>query len=357
MTITPRLVATYPIPDPHGAQAFIDPTGPVPRLLVHTAGSLRVHELREQAEPAAEFPAPAPTAWPRVWPAPDLSFAVFGTATGYVAVARDGRRLWEQPYGAWEVGRWGYLAFSTVGTDTAGADTELRIWLRLPSGLPDRTLILTLDAQGTVLARSVLPCGGYERSVGLLWDEHGEVAGVTVSGGRTADTRYEARWEAGAIVLGGPAPQDRGALRLGDRDYLGTDSRNTRCMTLDRRGRDVSWHSLPTRQVTASLGLGDFPAPGTGDCSVHNAPYISSWSGFVDDDTAMVTLHNPYDEAAVYLFGEDRWQEHSHWLADPATGALHGRIEYPMAEVDTVVPVGDGTWITREWDTFHRWRR
>ncbi|MFD5463866.1 hypothetical protein ACFWIQ_13745 [Kitasatospora sp. NPDC127059] len=352
MTITPRLVATYPIPDPAGARAFIDPTGPVPRLEVRTAGSLRLYELRERAEQVAEFPAPAPVGWLRAWTAPDLSFAVFGTATGYVAVAPDGRTLWEQPYGTWEVGRWGYLAFSA-----GGADRELRIWLRLPSGLPDHTLILTLDARGAVLARNVLPCGGYERFVSLRWDEHGEVTGVTVSGGRQADTRYAARWESGAIVLGGPLPQDRDALRLGEREYLGADSGNTRCMTVDRRGRDVSWHRLPGHQVTATLALGDFPAPGTGDCSVHNAPYISSWSGFVDDDTAMVTLHNPYDEAAVYVFGEQDWREHSHWLADPATGALHGRIEYPMAEVDTVVPVGDGTWITQEWDTFHRWRR
>ncbi|RKT09765.1 hypothetical protein BX285_6869 [Streptomyces sp. 1114.5] len=351
MTITPSLVATYPIPDRDGARTRLDPTGPVPRLEVRSAESLRIYELAEQAEPAAEFPAPSPNRWLREWTAPDLSFAVFGTATDYVAVARDGATLWKQPYGTWDVGRWGYLDFSTT------ADQELRIWLRLPSGLPDSTLILTLDAEGTVLARSVLPCGGYERFVSLLWDENDEISGVSVSGGRSAATHYEARWESGAVVLGGQVPQDRGGLRLDERDYLGTDSRNARCMTVDRTGRDVSWHSLPTYRVTASLGLDDFPAPGTGDCSVHNAPYISSSSGFVDDGTAMVTLHNPYDEAAVYMFGRDGWREHSHWLADPATGALHGRVEYPMAEVETVMLIGDGTWITEEWDALHRWRR
>jgi hypothetical protein len=128
-------------------------------------------------------------------------------------------------------------------------------------------------------------------------------------------------------------------------------------MSVDRRRRDVSWHGLPAYEVTASLGLADFPPPGTGDCSVHNDPQFSTMSGFVDDDTAIVTLYNPYDEAAVYMFGRDRWREYSHWLADPATGALHGRIEYPMAEVDNVMPVGDGTWITEEWDAVYRWRR
>ncbi|MGW3045385.1 hypothetical protein ACWC9T_36360 [Kitasatospora sp. NPDC001159] len=366
MTITPRLVAKYPIPDRDGAQTFLNPTGPVPRLEVRSAESLRIYELKEQAELTAEFPAPSPNRWPREWVAPDLSFAVFGTATEYVAVARDGTRLWKQPYGTWDVGRWGYLDFSMTGaasrpavggSSAGGADQELRIWLRLPSGLPDSTLILTLDAEGTVLARSVLPCGGYERFVSLLWDENDEVSGVTVSGGRAAATHYGARWEFGAIVLGRQLPQDRGDLLLSEREYLGMDSRNARCMTVDRRGRDVSWHSLPTYQVTASLSLSDFPAPGTGDCSVHNDPRISSSSGFVDDDTAMVTLHNTYDEAAVYMFGRDGWREHSHWLADPATGALHGRIEYPMAEVDNVMRVGDGTWITEEWDALYRWRR
>ncbi|MFB7619598.1 hypothetical protein [Kitasatospora sp. NPDC056181] len=367
MTITPRLVARYPFPDRDGARTFVDPTGPAPRLEVRGAGSLRIYDLKEQAELTAEFPAPPPGRWSMEWTAPDLSFAVFGTATEYVAVARDGTTLWKQPYGTWDVGRWGYLDFSTTGaasrpaatgSSAGGPGQDLRIWLRLPSGLPDSTLILTLDAEGTVLARSVLPCGGYERFVSLLWDENDEVCGVTVSEGRAALTRYEARWQSGAIVLGGLLPQDRGALLWSEREYLGTDAGNTRCMSVDRRGRDVSWHSLPTYRVTASLGLGDFPAPGTGDCSVHNAPYISSSSsGFVDDDTALVTLYNPYDEAAVYMFGRDGWREHSHWLADPATGALHGRIEYPMAEVDNVTLVGDGTWITEEWDAYYRWRR
>ncbi|MFJ4185042.1 hypothetical protein [Kitasatospora sp. NPDC089509] len=361
MTITPRLVARYPIPDRADARRVLDADGPVPRLQVRSAASLHIHELGEQAELVAEFPAPpATTPWSPVWVAPDLSFAVFGTGTAYVAVARDGgRMLWQQPYGAWEVGRWGYLAFSP-----AGAAGEPRIWLRLPSGLPDRTLVLTLDAAGTVLARSVLPCGGYERFVSLWWDGHGEVAGVTVTdptaGGRTAHTSYRAACresESGAIVLGDRLPPDRDPLRPGERAYLDTDSRAARCMTLDRRGRDVSWHSLPTHRVTATLGLDDFPAPGTGDCSVHNAPYLSYPSGFVDDDTALVTLHNPYDEAAVYLFGEDAWREYSHWLADPATGALHGRVEYPMPEVDNVLPLGDGTWITGEWDACYRWQR
>ncbi|MER7674888.1 hypothetical protein ABTY61_41400 [Kitasatospora sp. NPDC096128] len=353
MTITPRLVATYPVPDRDGTRTLLDPTGPVLRLHVRSAESLRIHDLGVQAELAAEFPAPSPEPWSRSWPAPDLSFAVFGTPTGYVAVAPDGRTLWRQPYGSWEVDRWGYVAFTP-----AGAGRPPRTWLRLPSGLPDSTLLLTLDAEGAVLARSVLPCGGYERFVSLLLDEHGEVTGVTVSGGREADTRFRARWESGALVLGGRLPQDGEAGRLpAEREYLGSDSRNTRCMSVDRRGRDVSWHDLPSYRVTATLRLSDFPAPGTGDCSVHNAPSISSWSGFVDDGTAMVTLHNTYDEAAVYVFGEERWREHSHWLADPATGELYGRVEYPMAEVDTVVPVGDGTWITREWDAYYRWRR
>ncbi|MFI9365216.1 hypothetical protein ACIG5E_29820 [Kitasatospora sp. NPDC053057] len=360
MTITPRLVATYPIPDRDGgARTLLDPSGPVPRLHVRSAESLRIYELREQAEPAAEFPAPTPDRWTREWVAPDLSFAVFGTTTEYRAVAPDGRTLWKQPYGAWEVGRWGYLDFSTAdASPTGGTEEELRIWLRLPSGLPDRTLILTLDTEGTELARSMLPCGGYGQFVSLLRDGNGEIIGVTVSDGQGPDTRYEARWECGGIVLGRQqSPQDRDGQPASGRDHLGTDSRRTRCMTVDRRGRDVSWHSLPTYQVTASLALSDFPAPGTGDCSVHNDPYISCPSGFVDDDTALVALYNPYDEAAVYVFGEERWRQHSHWLADPATGALHGRIEYPMPEVDNVTPLGDGTWITQEWDAYHRWRR
>ncbi|MFG2141352.1 hypothetical protein [Streptomyces sp. NPDC048650] len=85
------------------------------------------------------------------------------------------------------------------------------------------------------------------------------------------------------------------------------------------------------------------------------APWISYGGGYVDADTALVTLHNSYDEARVFVFGRDAWEEHSHWLADPATGDLHGRIEYPMRDVGFVWPLGDGTWLTTEWDTLHRW--
>ncbi|KJS58634.1 hypothetical protein [Streptomyces rubellomurinus] len=372
MTITPQLVATYPIPDRgNGAQTCLDPTGPVPRFEVRSARSLRIYELQEQAELLAEFPAPNPNPWGRQWTAPDLSFTVFATEEAYVAVTRDGTRLWSRPYGTWEAHRWGDVDFSggssadgsagggspAGGSSVGGSDRDLRIWLRMPSGLPDATRILTLDAAGTVLGESLLPCGGYERYVSLLWDENDEVAGVSVSGEGVAQTHYEARWESGALVLGRQVPQQQGAQLPGDRYYLGIDSTNTRCMTADRRGRDLTWHSLPDYRVTATLALSDFPAPGTGDCSVHNAPYISSRSGFVDDDTVIVTLSNTYDEAAVLRFGEDRWREHSHWLADPATGAVHGRLEYPMREVDNVMPVGDGTWITEEWEALYRWRR
>jgi len=65
--------------------------------------------------------------------------------------------------------------------------------------------------------------------------------------------------------------------------------------------------------------------------------------------------HNAYDEARVLRFGEDIWEEHSHWLADPATGALHGRIDYPMRDVEAVLLLGDGTWVTTERDILYRW--
>lgn len=359
MTITPTLVATYPIPDRDAdTRTLLDPSGPVPRLHVRSAESLHIYELREQAELTARFPAPTPDRWTREWVTPDQSLAVFGSVTEYVAVARNGRTVWKQPYGTWEVGRWGYVDFADPAhLAMTGTGQEPRTWLRLPSGLPDSTLILTLDAEGAELARSMLQCGGYGQFVGLLRDGNGEIRGVSVSDGRAPATHYEARCENGGIVLGRRLPQDGDGRPPSGRDHLGTDSQRTRCMTLDPRGRDVSWHDLPSYQVTASLTLSDFPAPGTGDCSVHNGPYISSPSGFVDDDTALVALYNPYDEAAVYLFGEERWRQHSHWLADPATGTLHGRVEYPVPEVDNVTPLGDGTWITQEWDAYHRWRR
>ncbi|MFE3503626.1 hypothetical protein [Kitasatospora sp. NPDC059160] len=352
MTITPTPVASYPIPSGSNSRSSVDPTGPVPRLEVHDGTSLRLYDLREQAELKAEFPAPGPEWWAPVWTAPDLSFAVFGTGDGYVATAQDGTELWRQPYGTWRVDRWGYVLFTVTGPDR-----ELRIWLRLPSGLPDATLFLTLDAEGRVLARSVLECGGYERYARLLLDADGEVIGVDVSGGSGPTTRHRLRRESGALVLAEPLPQDAVPRLPADRDYLDADSGNTRCMTVDRRGRDISWHAVPSYEVTATLRLSDFPAPGTGDCSVHNDPSISSLSGFVDDSTVLVTLHNRYDEGAVLLFGEQDWREYSHWLADPATGALHGRLEYPMSEVDYVLPLGDGTWLTQEWNAYRRWRR
>ncbi|MFB7665452.1 hypothetical protein ACFC1R_16115 [Kitasatospora sp. NPDC056138] len=356
MTITPQLVAKYPLPDREHASTSIDLSGPLPRLWVRTADSLRLHELGERAVPGAEFPSPSAAPSAREWVAPDLSFAVFAVDGAYVAVGRDGRRLWEQQYGGWAVERWGYVDFSTVGARPAeGSGGELRIWLRLPSGLPGSTLILTLDAEGTVLARSMIPCGGYERFVSLYWGEGGEVVGVRVSDDGPGATDHHARWESGRIVLGRPMAGPGERLQR-DRDLLDVDPHAALCMSRDRRGRDVSWHRLPSYERTATLSLADFPAPGTDDCSVHDAPWISGWGGFVDAGTAMVTLHNSYDEARVLRFGEDVWQEHSHWLADPVTGTLHGRIEYPMRDVDSAALLGDGTWTTTEWDALYRWR-
>ncbi|KJK57432.1 hypothetical protein [Saccharothrix sp. ST-888] len=355
MTITPQLVAKYPLPSREHASTSVDLSGPLPRLWVRTAESLRLHELGERAVLGAEFPLPPAARSVREWVAPDLSCAVFAVDGVYVAVGRDGTRLWEQPYGGWAVEQWGYVDFSTLGARPGDSGGELRIWLRLPSGLPDSTLILTLDAEGTVLARNMIPCGGYERFVSLHWRADGEPVGVRVSGGLHGPTDHHARWESGRIVLGRPMTGPGERLQR-ERDLLDTDPQSALCMTRDRRGRDVSWHRLPSYERTAVLSLADFPAPGTGDCSVHDAPWISGWGGFVDAGTAMVTLHNSFDEARVLRFGEDVWEEHSHWLADPVTGTLHGRIEYPMRDVDSVTPLGDGTWMTTEWDALHRWR-
>ncbi|WP_336053318.1 hypothetical protein [Streptomyces sp. CA2R101] len=68
-----------------------------------------------------------------------------------------------------------------------------------------------------------------------------------------------------------------------------------------------------------------------------------------------MALHHSYNEARVFTFGEGIGEEHSPWLADPETGELHGRIAYPMRDVDFVWPLGDGTWVTAEWNTLYRW--
>ncbi|MGY5125629.1 hypothetical protein [Streptomyces nigrescens] len=354
MTITPRLVAKYRIP---GIQYALrdggrfDRSGPLPRLLLKDQDSLRVYELGEDLELLAAFPRPAPhESAVNDWVAPDLSFVVFQGKSSYTAVHRDGSRMWQQPFGAWSTRRWGHAGFAM-----AGPYRETQILLRLPSGTVGKSLFVVLDTAGNVLARNVLPCGGQERYVGLTWGSEGYLTGVHASRGGVQPTHYQASLVCGHIVLGKRMTAPAGQPVPPGRVALSTNPSGTGEMSVDEGGRDVRWHRLPSFEVTAVLRLSDFPAAGTGDCSVHDRPWISCRGGYVDADTALVTLHNSYDEARVLMFGEDIWEEHSHWLADPATGELLGRIDYPMRDVESVWLLGDGTWVTTEWNTLYRW--
>ncbi|MFG2208868.1 hypothetical protein [Streptomyces sp. NPDC048638] len=351
MTITPRLVAKYRIPGVHRISTGggrLDPSTPLPRLRLGDPDSLRVYELGREPELLAEFPRPS-TRWRDAghWVAPDLSFAVFEGETSYVAVDRDGNRMWQHPYCTWPASWSGHVGFAM-----AGPYRETQTLLRLPSGAVDKALFVALDTAGDVLARSVLPCGG---NAGLAWGSEGYLTGVHVDDRRAGTAHYPASLVCGRIVLKERTTAQAGQPALCGRDRVDTNPSGTGEMSVDERGLDVRWHRLPSHEVAAVLPLSDFPAPGTGDCSVHDRPWISYGGGYVDADTALVTLHNSYDEARVFVFGRDAWEEHSHWLADPATGDLHGRIEYPMRDVGFVWPLGDGTWLTTEWDTLHRW--
>lgn len=361
------MVAKYRIPgvrDLLTGGGWFDLSGPVPRLLLRGPDSMRVYELGEDVELRATFPRPSPN-WREMndWLAPDLSFVVFQGETSYTAVDRDGNQMWHQPFGGRYATPWGHVGFAM-----AGPYRETQTLLRLPSGAVDKTLFVALDTAGNELARSVLPCGGNDRCVELVWGSEGYLTGVHARGG-TADgalakpAEYQASLVCGHVVLGKrvrdkqAAPPAGYASAVRGREAVEWSPSGTGMMTIDGRGRDVRWHRFPSCEVAAELRLSDFPPPGTGDNSVHDHHlWISPYEGgYVDEDTAMVTLHNSYNEARVIMFGEDVWEEHSHWLADPVTGELHGRIAYPMRDVDCVWLLGDGTWVTAEWDTLYRW--
>lgn len=354
MAITPRLVAKYRIPGVRRALkegGRFDRSGPVPRMLLKYPDSLRVYELGEDLELLAEFPRPAAhESSVKDWVPPDLSFVVFQGESSYTAVHRDGSRMWHQPFGAGSTSRWNHVGFAM-----AGPYRETQILLRLPSDTVGKSLFVVLDTAGNVLARNVLPCGGYERHVQLAWGSEGYLTGVHVSRGGAQPVHYQASLVCGHIVLGKRMAALAGQPEPPGRVVLSTNPSGTVAMSVDEGGRDVRWHRLPSSEVTAVLRLSDFPAAGTGDCSVHDRPWISCRGGHVDADTALVALYNAYDEARVFMFGEDIWEEHSHWLADPATGELHGRIDYPMHDVDSVWLPGDGTWLTTESNTLYRW--
>ncbi|MEV5576741.1 hypothetical protein AB0L06_42520 [Spirillospora sp. NPDC052269] len=344
MTITPLLTAEYQIPGAAhiwtGSGAF-DLNGPRPRVLAGDPEWLRLYELGNEAELLASYPRPSGRwQYTEHWIAPDLSYAVFMGEQSYQAVARDGTRIWEQGYGGWDAYRWGDVTLSADGS---------RIWLRLPSGVANETLFLTLDATGTVLARSILPCGGYERHVQLGWTEGDELVSVSVVGEKA--THYEAVLVDDQVLLGDPLPLPRsGVPGLVDVSPSGEEG-----MEVDDDRRHVRWHRLhPEHEVIAELSLKDFPKPGTGDCDVHNRPYLQFSGGYVDAGTALVHLYDDYDEARTLMVG-DRWQQESHWLADPATRVVHGRIAYPGREAENVKVLGDGTWLTTGWDTVQRW--
>ncbi|MET7802682.1 hypothetical protein [Streptomyces decoyicus] len=360
MTITPRLLAKYRIPgyrvDGWGVDWRFQVRGPALRLTVDDAESLRLYELREKPEFLASYPRVAPKGIfaPPATVAPDLSFAVFHEESAYCCVARGGDQMWELPYGRYG-GSYGH-AYVSLATD--GPDHEPRIWLRLPSDDVARSLFVTLDVRGREVARNLLPCGGSMQYVRLLWGPDGDLTGVRVSGGGLGTEQYAASLDSGRIVLGDlMALSEAPPAGL---DVLGTSPSGTGEMTVDQSRGWVRWHRLPFYEEVAALNMDDFPAPGTGDCAVHDRPGLSVMGGYVNEDTALVTLSNMYDEARVFMFGRDVWQEFSHWLADTATGGLHGRLVYPTSahpfgEVFEARMLGDGTWLTSERDTVFRW--
>ncbi|MFI0351619.1 hypothetical protein [Actinomadura sp. 9N407] len=355
MLVIPRLVAEYrtrDVPYFGSGQVIVDPSGPVPRLLVRTGEALVVHELPggggDVADPVAVFP--GPTTGPVVGYRPvayDLSHAVLTDEGRYQMVTREGVRLWELP-------------MPRVDSRPVMSAT----WCRSPRGEPQVWLVVAvdperdgqvdpsravslalLDTRGAEIERMVVPLVGENQGVLPILGSDGKVVAISNCGSVRPVT----------FTLG---HDGRTVSLLSERKLLSYSAARSLLVTvgLDDSGRrtDVRWHDARNGTTVSELSLAEILSSEPDDGPSHVDPYIS-WDGggLMDDESLLVMLEDedPYEE------GGDDWRGMSHWSVTRGAGCHH--IKYPIPLRDSQLydsyPLGDGTWLMGGRQELYRW--
>ncbi|MEU2184294.1 hypothetical protein [Streptomyces thermolilacinus] len=287
----------------------------------------------------------------RAEPTADGGFVV-AQASRVRAVTGDGETRWELPHDAWHGGRRppgapGAPAPSPCGRFVAATVPTLlpeehagRAILRYdePKLAYGRDRLLLLDARtGAVLAER--PVAAVSGAADLKWRADGAVLAAS----------FWTAWYSWAGYWMEPAPGDLRVLGVGgDRHQVvafvpGSSRvvtlRRAEFMSLDDERYELALYDAGDPSPRAELDLNDL-----------------SWDVENDDFT------HAYAIDARHLLLTAEWApaggsvESTHWLLAADSLRPLGRLRYPRAVGDAVVPLGDGTWLTHDSGRLHRWR-
>ncbi|RKR92160.1 hypothetical protein BDK92_6594 [Micromonospora pisi] len=276
-------------------------------------------------EPVAAFPVPEGIEVESPTVAPDLSRAAYAASGAVVCVDREGRTLWRLDGVGDRVPESGLAATSCVFS----LDGTV-VWIYTVDGV---ALWIAVAADtGTVVDRAVLDGAG----AGGRQFVHPDGVHVLLGVAEEQSTLrvHRARLERRTIELTTYPWDDRRLVDLSPAgDFL---------MTIHHDQRDVAFHSYPEGEVVIRVPAASFGY----DDNTYPAFIIDG--GYLDSDTAIVTLAGDLDETLEW--------ELSHYV-DVRTGRNGEMVEREPGPYrdGTLVPLGDGTWLSIDID--HRFRR
>ncbi|MEU1895970.1 hypothetical protein [Streptomyces pristinaespiralis] len=343
MPVSVRLLATLPtLLSPASADAPHVLCGPGHRLLVQRGDTeVAVRDL-DQNGPEVRFPAPWPRGFGSVTVSPAGDVAVFAGVHALRAVDRAGAVLWEVRHGCWsstvcaephtsfvEYADDRNHRYADHGSAAFSPDGKL-LWahVRSDSG-GDLEEWLVLDpADGTVLGRAGTGTVG---SSFLTPHPDPAYMGLTVGEGDEDSPALWGRWDGRTLSVRRLDEQVLLAVSPSGRHLLATDPGQW-CLYLLQK---------EDGEELRRLAAADAVPPPPGDDHAR-------W----DYEAAF-----PHDDAAVVGTGYDMGDPR-HWLVDPATMRLHGRIAYPFPVHGSARGAGHGTWYTVSQDQtlLYLWR-
>ncbi|MER7110321.1 hypothetical protein [Streptomyces sp. NPDC000229] len=285
---------------------------------------------------------------------PDGGFVVAG-ASSVRAVAGGGATRWEVPHDAWHGGHrpprapgapavspCGRFVAATVPTLLSTEETAQRAVL-VHDGPPrrgyGRDRLLLLDAV-TGDIRAEQPVAAVSGALALRWREDGAVLGASFW---TAWYSWASYWmepsDHGLRMLGGGMDRHELAGFVPGSSRLVT-IRRAEGMSLDDDRYELALEDAFVPHRTTVLDLNDL-----------------SWDVENDD------FGHAYPLDAAHVLVTADWvprqgpMEQTHWLLASVSLRPLGRLRYPRPVTDTVVALGDGTWLTHDGGRLHRWRR
>ncbi|MFF5790350.1 hypothetical protein ACFY8P_35930 [Streptomyces sp. NPDC012693] len=255
-------------------------------------------------------------------PLPDGALAVSGRESVTVYGA-DGTVRWEHRHETWPD--------SPEASGACAPDPSGRALLATMAGPlgPDRSyagdLCRALDlATGEVLAEHVLPSFSASYSFQQFPDARPEVL-LTASMGQDGTL----------CLLVGHTAAGLGVRAAGtaEEPYVGVGADGVVI------GQDVGGGYLCRTQDGADDVIVE-----AGDVLPDDRVFVGYTPGFVDDERILVVT------------AEEQWaEEGTHLLLDAHTLRPLAEIDYPEAPGVVAVPLGDGTWLTRDEETVRRW--